>query len=248
MKVDNLKGCINNLTFEITRRCNMTCKHCLRGDSQNIDISEEIIDKTLSQIYKIDYLLFTGGEPSLYPKAIEWVINGLIKYNIKLKYFGVIINGKVYSQEFVDNLNKLYQHCLEKDKCCLRISQDRFHEFIDTKNISLYKENCFFKCKAPKDAMEKVLNEGNARINNIGNSFSGRFFAYKRSKTVLFDKWFILPKNTMLYINAIGDVLLTDSLSYDSQKIENIGNILKKPIAELLINSNKVELIDTITK
>lgn len=38
------------MMFEITRRCNLCCAHCFRGDPQNVDISEEIIDRSLDQI------------------------------------------------------------------------------------------------------------------------------------------------------------------------------------------------------
>ena len=38
---------INTISFEITRRCNLNCKWCSKGDPQNFDISKEIIDKTL---------------------------------------------------------------------------------------------------------------------------------------------------------------------------------------------------------
>ena len=30
--------------LEITRRCQLKCAHCMRGDAQNLDMSEEIID------------------------------------------------------------------------------------------------------------------------------------------------------------------------------------------------------------
>ena len=32
------------LTFEVTRRCNLVCKHCMRGKAQNIDLSKEMVD------------------------------------------------------------------------------------------------------------------------------------------------------------------------------------------------------------
>ena len=30
---------VESLVIEVTRRCNMRCEHCLRGDAQNLDIS-----------------------------------------------------------------------------------------------------------------------------------------------------------------------------------------------------------------
>lgn len=40
--------------FEMTRRCNMKCKFCSRGDAQNLDITEEIIDKALDELKNFD--------------------------------------------------------------------------------------------------------------------------------------------------------------------------------------------------
>lgn len=37
----------NNVVIEITRRCNMCCAHCLRGDAENVDIQEKYINAFL---------------------------------------------------------------------------------------------------------------------------------------------------------------------------------------------------------
>ena len=58
---------IDNLIIEITRRCNMACAHCLRGDAQNIDIDPSYMLKLLrdNNIDYISMVTFTGGEPTL---------------------------------------------------------------------------------------------------------------------------------------------------------------------------------------
>ena len=38
------------LTLELTRRCNKKCAHCLRGQSQDITMSKEIIDKLFDDV------------------------------------------------------------------------------------------------------------------------------------------------------------------------------------------------------
>ena len=40
----NIRG-IANLVIEVTRKCNLQCAHCLRGEAQDIEISEAVIDK-----------------------------------------------------------------------------------------------------------------------------------------------------------------------------------------------------------
>lgn len=55
---------IYNLVLEVTRRCNMCCAHCLRGEAQNMDMQKETIDKLLDQTDSISMVTFSGGEPS----------------------------------------------------------------------------------------------------------------------------------------------------------------------------------------
>lgn len=38
-----MKAYIYNLIFEVTRKCNLHCEHCLQGNAQNLDLSKEIV-------------------------------------------------------------------------------------------------------------------------------------------------------------------------------------------------------------
>lgn len=66
----------NSVFIEVTRRCNMCCAHCLRGDAESIDIQEKYIDAFLDSFEKgayISSLTFTGGEISLNIPAIRYL-------------------------------------------------------------------------------------------------------------------------------------------------------------------------------
>lgn len=41
---------MRRLSFDITRRCNLNCKWCSRGDAQNEDITKEIVDKAIAEM------------------------------------------------------------------------------------------------------------------------------------------------------------------------------------------------------
>lgn len=41
---------VNYLAIEVTRRCNMKCNHCLRGDAQNLDISTAVLSGIASSV------------------------------------------------------------------------------------------------------------------------------------------------------------------------------------------------------
>jgi len=58
---------IDNLYFEVTRRCNMKCGHCLRGCAQKVDLTIDIVDRflRLNEVTSIGRIGFSGGEPSL---------------------------------------------------------------------------------------------------------------------------------------------------------------------------------------
>lgn len=38
---------MSTLCFELTRRCNMNCDFCCRGDAQKVDITKKIIKKNI---------------------------------------------------------------------------------------------------------------------------------------------------------------------------------------------------------
>lgn len=47
---ENHKLLFREICFEITRKCNMTCRHCMRGEPQDRTITEEVIDRFLDNI------------------------------------------------------------------------------------------------------------------------------------------------------------------------------------------------------
>lgn len=55
------KVSVNCLCLEITRRCNLECAHCLRGNSEFKDMSDEILNNIFSDISSIHELDLGGG-------------------------------------------------------------------------------------------------------------------------------------------------------------------------------------------
>lgn len=80
----------NNVFIEVTRRCNMCCAHCLRGDAESIDIQEKYIDAFLDNFEKgayISSLTFTGGEISLNIPAIRYTLKAVKERGIAVGSF-----------------------------------------------------------------------------------------------------------------------------------------------------------------
>lgn len=128
------------LTIEITRRCNMSCKHCLRGNAQNIDIDYKYIDQLLSHFQSVRNFGITGGEPSLNIEGIRNILAALKKYDIDVYNFKIVTNGSIssMSDDFIDICNKLYEYQENKEfsqnDYMLEVSDDKFH------NKTLYSE------------------------------------------------------------------------------------------------------------
>lgn len=99
--------------FEMTRRCNMNCKFCSRGDAQNLDISKEVIDKALDELkmFDIHILRLHGGEPLLVPNMIEYLIDGIIERGININQCAFFSNGTILDPIIKKSLYKIGEYC-----------------------------------------------------------------------------------------------------------------------------------------
>lgn len=92
------------LNFDITRRCNMACPFCARGDAQNKDITPEVIDATFDNVrgvYICDIRL-SGGEPMLNPDMVSYTIDSMIRHNAIVNSIFIFTNATVYGNPKID--------------------------------------------------------------------------------------------------------------------------------------------------
>lgn len=85
---------LNEFAIEITRKCNMKCAHCLRGEAQKKDIHKKYITKALEDISSIGSLTITGGEPTLNIPAIRFILEELKRLEIPVSNFYIVVNGR----------------------------------------------------------------------------------------------------------------------------------------------------------
>lgn len=99
---------IEGISFELTRRCNLKCSWCSKGDAQDLDMSKEIIDKALDEVsgFYLYTIRITGGEPSLVPELIEYLIDGIIERHIIVNCVHMITNATIKSQKIKDCIQK----------------------------------------------------------------------------------------------------------------------------------------------
>lgn len=141
------KIAFNEIYLEITRRCQLKCAHCMRGDAQNVDMSYSIMDRLLEQVKSIDTLLITGGEPTLYIDGMKYLLDGLIRNNIPLGRLGIVTNGCLLTQEMIKTLHDYYDWISQSENhkdvyIRLGVSEDKYHIGADVDSaIDYYRTN-----------------------------------------------------------------------------------------------------------
>ena len=233
-----------DVVIEITRRCNMCCAHCLRGDAEAVDIQERYIDAFLDSFANAGYissLTFTGGEISLNIPAIRYTLNAVRERNISVGSFYMVTNGKAVDKMVELALASLewWNYCDDKDdySCGLCISSDDFHEEISSESASILSGLKYnYDDKVTDFHKNYLLNEGRAK-NLDSNIYKKREpyvdkLEYEFSKTGGIDFY-----SGELYLNAIGDVVSGCDLSYESQKKYRFGNVMDEKWLENIRSS-----------
>lgn len=224
-----------NVVLEITRECNMNCKHCLRGCAEHLNMSKQIIDKVLKQFSGIRTLTLTGGEPSLVPHLIKYIVDRIIELNIDLGCLYIVTNGKVYSKQMVNAMRKAYEYSYEPELCGLCVSVDEYHDGSHIANRYKYMDEPFYqRDKEQKDLSRYLINEGNAYYNGIGRR-NLNISTSIDSEYVTIEDNVITVEDDLIYINALGDVLLNCDVSYENQGTYAIGNVNDSSLSDILL-------------
>lgn len=237
----------------------MACAHCLRGPSQAMDMTEEVLYKTLSLFDDFSEITFTGGEPSLNAGLMEKAIDYMENHDIQPNSFFVATNGKenvdgllhacdrlyTYVQGIPDDTElshenkKLYARVLtdsEENMSALALSSDRFHECIPWENlVKLASRSYFSKVKMSDfDERNKIIRRGNATNLPETETRPAWHATFSKADDDMFDT---------IYVNAEGFILADCDQDYESQKYETCGNVLDENIKDVL--ENLLKTLDT---
>ncbi len=214
-----------NLMIEVTRKCNMTCEHCLRGCAENVNIRNEYITSMLQQVKKLGYnfnVTFTGGEPSLNLNAIKHYINVCNELDIKHDFFYIATNGTNNNdKEFIMTLLELYVLAEDKELCRVDISNDIFHMKLNddiTSDYDLIRGLAFVGTKFTSDYHDynnykSIVSEGNGQgfgIDNIRDIVN-----FENSYCDDYEEF--INDGTEIYLNAHGEIVLGCDWSYNTQ-------------------------------
>lgn len=227
---------LNELVLEITRRCNLQCLHCLRGPAQSKDMANETIDKVLEGVTYISNITFSGGEPTLAVSKIKYFTKRVKELGIEVGSFYVITNGKIASVALVHALIDLHAYCnkydFEEGVGGLCISRDQYHRDLVNNNqaMNLYSALKFFRPDERKGDIVYPIDEGWAHINGIGAR------AERPNNIVVYvdDDGKVERVEDVVYVNALGDVISSCDLSYESQKQNKVGSVHEQTLAEIM--------------
>jgi len=98
--------------YIITQRCNLTCSHCIRGNSVSRDMDTTLALQFMDELANYsskNILVLTGGEPTLHPDFMLFLYHGLNRFN------QVILTSNGISKLFkrlINSWHALYQNGL----------------------------------------------------------------------------------------------------------------------------------------
>ena len=216
---------VYSLFLEVTRRCNMCCAHCLRGEAENIDMQKETIDKILDLVDKIEHVTFSGGEPSLNLPLIQYFFDRAEQKGKFPESFWLATNGKENQEELAILALKAWFKCPEKEMCGVALSVDAYHELVSEKvltGLSFYdgsKEHPI----SSGSIDDFVIRMGRAEENGLGHpprSMDNKIYVED-------------DKIDVLYVSAKGECVFNCDLPYsyideDGIPLENVFAYMTK--------------------
>jgi hypothetical protein len=193
------------LSVELTRRCNATCEHCVRGESQNLSINRSYIDDLLEKVGGIRYLAVTGGEPSLAAQEIIYLLESLKKGLIDFHHGYLVTNGLDVSQDFLCSLQKFNDSAL--CDTVMYLSNDNYHPEPSLENLErLFSLPFIHRGFLNEWTPDEVIAEGRAKT-------WGQIRVIP--KPIEVESFYV---SSHIYLNAVGQVLTDSCLSYESQE------------------------------
>ncbi len=105
----------NEMEIILTQKCNLSCEHCMRGNSTNKEISAEVLDAIFDKFFYIENLSLGGGEISLSPHLIKLLTQKLKEHKTIIHHVNFTSNGVFVTDEFLDALNELREYVISCD-------------------------------------------------------------------------------------------------------------------------------------
>lgn len=205
---------IPQLMIEVTRRCQLECVHCLRGDTQPIEIDKDSIRQLIvdHNVTSIDTLTFTGGEPFLNTSAIAYTVQLLREMEVEVQSFYIATNGAMFetsntiTKACIGTILDLWLLCYDNEYSQIEISTDQFHKTKITPN-NLLSVFTFTQERGGELTWERLIPEGRGEDATCATNpiFQDNKFP---------DEY---PEDIQVYLTAKGEIVWNCDLSYEHQ-------------------------------
>jgi len=251
----NTKLNFNQFIFEVTRRCNLECPHCARGEAQNIDLSMAHIDTTIAQMRRVENVSLTGGEPFLVPDTIKHILEQLKKNDVECYSFSVVTNGTILSEDIAEIFNDIGFYCRASQykkknrrypmKAEIEISDTPYHNNNPQEALEFYSKHCNGNVrvhiqdytKYGNDESNKYEMAYSGRAKSLDNSFGCSSLCYQAD----------MSGNNIkckVQLNSTGDIALSELVEFETEDTYNMGCVEDRPIIDMLKHWNRVYLLD----
>lgn len=252
------KICVQNLGMIVTERCNLNCDHCMRGGCSNKDMSDEVIEATLDQFLVIGNLSICGGEPTLALDRLEKIFSYIVEKIILVNRVSVVINGTIYSDEFLRLLDYIDSYIISYSKKFEKrtefaISWDKYHhseierlkltkQYLE--NIKLYKSNRHFLDFYGLNG--KLFREGNASKLDSSLTVPLRpmrpLITYTGKDNKLDIENGLCNIGPIVCVNVNGTITECDASIINQETLYNYGNVLTDSIESVFLKRKALVL------
>ena len=226
----------SNIMLEITRKCNLKCSHCMRGDAQNISMSTEMIERILSNVALVKRVSLTGGEPFLEPDLIEHMVDYIINNNLNIMSITSVTNGAAPEDNMI--------RCIQ--------AFNRFGEWAAGKynvvNTGLVISNDIYHGTDAEQLLDKYKPYANKYIGISCQQGEDKIYGYtgraENLDILCRCTWndcthsIERDKNNMvlcpIQVSAKGALLLGGNISYDREDEISVGNVMTDCLDDML--------------
>lgn len=225
---------IRKLIIEVTRRCQLTCIHCLRGDAESTNILYSYIDEMLEGVTTIGEISFSGGEPLLNIKAIAYFLEICKRDRIEVENFYIATNGLITAEkndksiECLKTIIELWAYCTDNEISGVGVSVDKFHITNIEKRNLLYA--LIFTHKKGPDLEEKWL---------VPEGRGGGFCTQRRPEKN--EPSYEHPGDNIVYLSVHGGIVWNCDLSFERVDEEAVSIKEAKVIIEKLAKIERKE-------
>ncbi|MCL2586898.1 MAG: radical SAM protein [Firmicutes bacterium] len=245
---------VEQVGFAPTHRCNLKCKHCYLGPSENVNMDPDIPLVTMEYFNDISHIGFYGAESQFNPQAPLDIKKAALTYDRKFKGVGLVSNLTFLNYDFWDTVEELGALATSDGyKVHVRVSNDAEHNRA-MRAIGIYKQQVYDNIRLLQDRYPSIYVEledwtKNSPVINSGNATALieqglaeqideselEKMAIQRCMQRMPGHYIMKRKLNFFRTDAKGNVhdKYVDHITGDKV---NFGNVLQTPIPEILLS------------